>query len=156
LREFVLTPVILTPGARGREGPGCDFLYCFVWIVVDWLDPVDLADCSKLGFRLRETLLLLNSKCHLFQDRGLWRVRRSNSDFGSLWRVRGRGKERVGRESVASKRGGKERARERERKRGGHKHITHSVMICTRMPRVRSRPLFWSSQALVATLHSDL
>jgi hypothetical protein len=79
---------------------------------VDWLDPVDLADCSKLGFRLRETLLLLNSKCHLFQDRGLWRVRRSNSDFGSLWRVRGRGKERVGRESVASKRGGKERARE--------------------------------------------
>jgi hypothetical protein len=76
LREFVLAPVILTPDARGREGPGGDFLHRFVWIVLDWLDPVDPADCSKLGFRLRETLLLLNGTCHLFQDRGLWRVRR--------------------------------------------------------------------------------
>ena len=76
LMEFVLTPVILTPGACGREGPGGDFLHRFVWIVVDWLDPVDLAGCSKLGFRLRDTLVLLNGTCHLFQDKGLWRVRR--------------------------------------------------------------------------------
>ena len=57
--EFVLTPVVLTPGACGREGPGGDFLHRFVWIVciVDWLDLVDPADWSKLGFRLRETLL---------------------------------------------------------------------------------------------------
>ena len=64
LREFVLIPVILTPGACGREGPGGDFLHRFVWIVVDWLDPVDLADCS------------LNGACHFFQDKCIWRVRR--------------------------------------------------------------------------------
>ena len=49
----------------------------------------------------------------------------------------------------------RDRERERERERG-HKQITHSVIICTRMPMVRSDPLFWSSQAIVATLHSDL
>jgi len=54
LRGGVLTPVILTPSARGRAGPGGDFLHRFVWIVVDWLDPVDPADCSKLGFRRRK------------------------------------------------------------------------------------------------------
>ena len=64
LREFVLIPVILTPGACGREGPGGNFLHRFVWIVMDWLDPVDLADSS------------LNGACHLFQDKCLWRVRR--------------------------------------------------------------------------------
>ena len=32
LREFVLTHVILTPGARGREGPGGSSLHHFRWI----------------------------------------------------------------------------------------------------------------------------
>ena len=38
LREFVLTTVILTPGACGREGLGGSSLHHFRWIVwISWI-----------------------------------------------------------------------------------------------------------------------
>ena len=52
MREFVVTAVILTPGACGRGDLGG------TTNPVDPVDPLDPRACARLVFRVRETLRL--------------------------------------------------------------------------------------------------